>query len=133
VDTTDATGPRGLVARLTLCPAIVDKQRSRPVLLLIVPSGRLERPSWDARFHGSASQFVSIDDGWLALRFRRLFGRALEAGRDHGSDTVNTLVLAYLGTAADLLLFGATDLDVADAANLEIVAKSSRRLRGRSG
>ena len=59
-----------------------------------------------------------------ALPFRRLFGMALEVGRDHVSATVNTLVLAYVGAALPiLLLFSAADLGVTDAANLEVVAK----------
>ncbi len=58
------------------------------------------------------------------LRFRELFGRALEVGRDHVSATVNTLVLAYMGAALPILLiFSAADLGVADATNLEVVAK----------
>jgi uncharacterized membrane protein len=59
-----------------------------------------------------------------ALRFRGLFGLALEVGRDHVSATVNTLVLAYVGAALPiLLLFSAADLGVANATNLEVVAK----------
>jgi uncharacterized membrane protein len=58
------------------------------------------------------------------LPFRGLFGLALEVGRDHVSATVNTLVLAYVGSALPiLLLFSAADLGVGDAANLEVVAK----------
>jgi len=67
----------------------------------------------------------------LALRganpgqsFRELFGRAMSVGRDHVSATVNTLVLAYVGAALPILLiFSAADLGVADATNLEVVAK----------
>jgi uncharacterized membrane protein len=59
-----------------------------------------------------------------SLGFRALFGRALEVGRDHVSATVNTLVLAYVGAALPILLiFSAADLGVADATNLEVVAK----------
>lgn len=59
-----------------------------------------------------------------ALPFRRLFKLALEVGRDHVSATVNTLVLAYVGAALPiLLLFSAAGLSVADATNLEVVAK----------
>lgn len=59
-----------------------------------------------------------------ALGFRELFALALSVGRDHVSATVNTLVLAYVGAALPiLLLFSAADLGVADAANLEVVAK----------
>ena len=42
---------------------------------------------------------------------RRLFGLALDVGRDHVSATVNTLVLAYVGAALPiLLLFSAAGL-----------------------
>jgi uncharacterized membrane protein len=59
-----------------------------------------------------------------AMPFRALFGLALEVGRDHVSATVNTLVLAYVGAALPILLiFSAADLGVADATNLEVVAK----------
>jgi uncharacterized membrane protein len=56
--------------------------------------------------------------------FRRLYGRAIEVGRDHVSATVNTLVLAYVGSSLPvLLIFGSGQLGLVDAANLEIVAK----------
>jgi uncharacterized membrane protein len=56
--------------------------------------------------------------------FRRLYGRAIEVGRDHVSATVNTLVLAYVGSSLPVLLvFGSGELGLVDAANLEIVAK----------
>jgi len=59
-----------------------------------------------------------------ALEFGELFTRALSVGRDHVSATVNTLVLAYVGAALPiLLLFSSADLGVAEAANLEVVAK----------
>jgi uncharacterized membrane protein len=58
------------------------------------------------------------------LGLRRLFGLALDVGRDHVSATVNTLVLAYVGASLPiLLLFSAAGLGVGDAANLEVVAK----------
>jgi YibE/F-like protein len=71
---------------------------------------------------------TSREDGAPLLgsfRFRELFGRALEVGRDHVSATVNTLVLTYVGAAPlpILLLFSATDVGAADAVNFEIVAK----------
>jgi uncharacterized membrane protein len=71
-----------------------------------------------------ASTVLALRRADPALRFRELFGRALEVGRDHVSATVNTLVLAYVGAALPILLiFSAADLGVADAVNLEIVAK----------
>ena len=71
-----------------------------------------------------ASTVLALRHANPSLRFRELFGRALEVGRDHVSATVNTLVLAYVGAALPiLLLFSATDLGVADAVNFEIVAK----------
>jgi uncharacterized membrane protein len=71
-----------------------------------------------------ASTVLALRRANPALTFRRLFGLALEVGRDHVSATVNTLVLAYVGAALPiLLLFSAADLGVADAANLEVVAK----------
>jgi uncharacterized membrane protein len=58
------------------------------------------------------------------LGFRQLYLRAIEVGRDHVSATVNTLVLAYVGSSLPvLLIFGATDLGVASTVNLELVAK----------
>jgi uncharacterized membrane protein len=58
------------------------------------------------------------------LTLRRLFGLALDVGRDHVSATVNTLVLAYVGAALPiLLLFSAADLGLSNALNLEVVAK----------
>ena len=67
----------------------------------------------------------------LALRaaapeegFASLYRRAIEVGRDHVSATVNTLVLAYVGSSLPLLLiFGVGELGAWDTVNLEIVAK----------
>jgi uncharacterized membrane protein len=56
--------------------------------------------------------------------FRGLYSRAIEVGRDHVSATVNTLVLAYVGSSLPvLLIFGSGQLGLVDAVNLEIVAK----------
>jgi uncharacterized membrane protein len=56
--------------------------------------------------------------------FRALYWRAIDVGRDHVSATVNTLVLAYVGSSLPLLLiFGSGELGLIDASNLEIVAK----------
>ena len=71
-----------------------------------------------------ASTVLALRRANSALGFRRLFGLALEVGRDHVSATVNTLVLAYVGAALPILLiFSAADLGLADATNLEVVAK----------
>jgi uncharacterized membrane protein len=71
-----------------------------------------------------ASTVLALRRANPSLRFRELFGRAMDVGRDHVSATVNTLVLAYVGAALPiLLLFSATDLGVGDAVNFEIVAK----------
>jgi uncharacterized membrane protein len=71
-----------------------------------------------------ASTVLALRRANPGLPFRGLFGLALEVGRDHVSATVNTLVLAYVGSALPiLLLFSAADLGVGDAANLEVVAK----------
>jgi len=56
--------------------------------------------------------------------FVTLYRRAIDVGRDHVSATVNTLVLAYVGSSLPvLLIFGSGELGLIDAANLEIVAK----------
>jgi uncharacterized membrane protein len=71
-----------------------------------------------------ASTVLALRHANPSLRFRELFGRALQVGRDHVSATVNTLVLVYMGAALPiLLLFSATELGVSDAVNFEIVAK----------
>jgi uncharacterized membrane protein len=54
---------------------------------------------------------------------RELFSRAIEVGRDHVSATVNTLVLAYVGTSlVTLLVFGSGQIGFFEAVNLEVVA-----------
>jgi uncharacterized membrane protein len=71
-----------------------------------------------------ASTVLALRRANPGLALRRLFGLALDVGRDHVSATVNTLVLAYVGAALPiLLLFSAADLGVSDAVNLEVVAK----------
>jgi uncharacterized membrane protein len=74
---------------------------------------------------------VSQSSTVLALRaanpaqsFRELFTRAMDVGRDHVSATVNTLVLAYVGSSLPLLLiFSSGQIGFLDAVNLEIIAK----------
>jgi len=56
--------------------------------------------------------------------FAALYRRAIDVGRDHVSATVNTLVLAYVGSSLPILLiFGSGELGLIDASNLEVVAK----------
>ena len=56
--------------------------------------------------------------------FRRLYGRAIEVGRDHVAATVNTLVLAYVGASLPVLLvFSVGDIPFSDAANREAVSE----------
>jgi uncharacterized membrane protein len=58
------------------------------------------------------------------LGFGELYRRALVVGRDHVSATVNTLVLAYVGSSLPILLiFSSGDLGLVDAVNVELVAK----------
>jgi uncharacterized membrane protein len=55
--------------------------------------------------------------------FRELYRRAIDVGRDHVSATVNTLVLAYVGTSlTTLLIFGSGEVGFLDAVNLEVIA-----------
>lgn len=56
--------------------------------------------------------------------FQRLFGSAMNIGRDHIAATVNTLVLAYTGAALPmLLLFSMRNVDYGLAINLEFIAE----------
>ncbi len=71
-----------------------------------------------------ASTVLALRGANPAQRFRELFGRALDVGRDHVSATVNTLVLAYVGAALPvLLIFTAAPLGFTEAVNLELIAK----------
>jgi uncharacterized membrane protein/metal-dependent hydrolase (beta-lactamase superfamily II) len=53
---------------------------------------------------GQASAVVELSDTDPTLNWRALYARAMNIGRDHIAATVNTLVLAYVGTALPLLL-----------------------------
>jgi uncharacterized membrane protein len=56
--------------------------------------------------------------------FGELLGGAMRVGRDHVSATVNTLVLAYVGSALPVLLvFGASDVSLGLVSNTELVAR----------
>jgi uncharacterized membrane protein len=71
-----------------------------------------------------ASTVLALRSANPSLGFRELFGRALRVGRDHVSATVNTLVLAYVGASLPvLLIFSSAEIGLADALNLEVVAK----------
>jgi len=71
-----------------------------------------------------ASTVMAIRAADPGLSARELYGRAIEVGRDHVSATVNTLVLAYVGASLPvLLIFSASGVGLADAINVELVAK----------
>ena len=71
-----------------------------------------------------ASTVMALRSANLSLRFGTLYRRAIEVGRDHVSATVNTLVLAYVGTSLPvLLIFGSGGLGFFDAVNFELVAQ----------
>jgi uncharacterized membrane protein len=71
-----------------------------------------------------ASTVMALRAANPSLRFRELYGRALDVGRDHVSATVNTLVLAYVGASLPvLLIFSSGDLGFVDAVNVELVAQ----------
>ncbi|MDQ3728701.1 MAG: YibE/F family protein [Actinomycetota bacterium] len=71
-----------------------------------------------------ASTVLALRSANPALRFAELYRRAIDVGRDHVSATVNTLVLAYIGTSLPvLLIFGSGGIGAVDAANVELVAQ----------
>ena len=71
-----------------------------------------------------ASTVFALRAANAAQGFGELFGRAMRVGRDHVSATVNTLVLAYAGSALPVLLvFGAQDASLGAVANIELVAR----------
>lgn len=54
----------------------------------------------------------------------RLYSHAIQVGRDHVSATVNTLVMAYVGSSLPILLiFGSSSIGFVDAVNVEVVAQ----------
>ena len=70
-----------------------------------------------------ASTAMALRAANPALRIREVYSRALVVGRDHVSATVNTLVLAYVGTSLPvLLIFSARGIGLGDALNGEAVA-----------
>jgi uncharacterized membrane protein len=71
-----------------------------------------------------ASTVLALRAAAPAQRFGELYRSALIVGRDHVSATVNTLVLAYVGSSLPiLLLFSSGDLGFLDVVNAELVAK----------
>jgi uncharacterized membrane protein len=71
-----------------------------------------------------ASTVLALRAADPALPFGQLYRRAVDVGRDHVSATVNTLVLAYVGSALPvLLILGSGDVGVLEAVNLEVIAK----------
>ena len=71
-----------------------------------------------------ASTVMALRRANPALGFRRLFGEGLTVGRDHLAATVNTLVLAYAGTALPvLLIFTDQRIGFSEAVNREPVAE----------
>jgi uncharacterized membrane protein len=70
-----------------------------------------------------ASTVMALRAANPKLGYGELFRRAVDVGRDHVSATVNTLVLAYVGTSlTTLLVFGSGQLGVLEAVNLEVIA-----------
>jgi uncharacterized membrane protein len=70
-----------------------------------------------------ASTVISLRRANPGLRFRGLFGGALDVGHDHIAATVNTLVFAYAGAALPVLLvFSIGGTSIVDAVNSEAVA-----------
>ena len=71
-----------------------------------------------------ASTVIALRAANPGLRFGELYRRAIDVGRDHVSATVNTLVLAYVGTSLPvLLIFGSGGIGFLDAINVELVAQ----------
>jgi uncharacterized membrane protein len=71
-----------------------------------------------------SSTVMALRSANPGMRFRELYGRALEVGRDHVSATVNTLVLAYVGASLPvLLIFSSGQIGFFDAVNVELIAK----------
>jgi uncharacterized membrane protein len=72
-----------------------------------------------------ASTVLALRSANPGLRFGELYRRAIDVGRDHVSATVNTLVLAYVGSSLPvLLIFGSGGLGLVDAVNVELVAQA---------
>jgi uncharacterized membrane protein len=71
-----------------------------------------------------ASTVLALKAANPKLRIRQLYARAIDVGRDHVSATVNTLVLAYVGSSLPvLLILGSGEVGFGRAVNMEVVAK----------
>lgn len=71
-----------------------------------------------------ASAVMALRRANPAQRFGELYRGALTVGRDHVAATVNTLVLAYVGTSLPILLiFSVGETPFADAVSKEAVAE----------
>jgi uncharacterized membrane protein len=71
-----------------------------------------------------ASTVMALRSANPGLGLRELYNRAMDVGRDHVSATVNTLVLAYVGSSLPvLLIFGSGGIGFFDAVNVELVAQ----------
>ncbi|HTU16402.1 MAG TPA: YibE/F family protein [Solirubrobacterales bacterium] len=71
-----------------------------------------------------ASTVLALRAANPTQRFGALYRRAIDVGRDHVSATVNTLVLAYVGSSLPVLvILGSGQLGIVDAVNLELIAK----------
>lgn len=84
---------------------------------------------------GQASAVIQIYRANSEMTFKERFGSAMEVGRDHVGATVNTLVLAYLGTFLSMiLLVEVNGGDFLQIMNLSYVAEEIvRSLVGTSG
>jgi uncharacterized membrane protein len=71
-----------------------------------------------------ASTVMALRRADPTQRARELYRSAVSVGRDHVAATVNTLVLAYVGSSLPILLvFGIGDTAFADTINREAVAE----------
>ena len=71
-----------------------------------------------------ASTVIALRSANPELGLGQLYRRAIEVGRDHVSATVNTLVLAYVGSALPILLIlVSSDVGLVEGLNFEVVAK----------
>jgi len=71
-----------------------------------------------------ASTVLALRRANMTLGVRELYRRGLAVGQDHASATVNTLVLAYVGSALPVLLvFSGGGVGFGDAINSEPVAE----------
>lgn len=71
-----------------------------------------------------ASTVMALRSANPTLGARALFRLAMRVGHDHVASTVNTLVLAYAGTALPVLLvLSFSGISFADALNTEIIAR----------